>query len=32
VYENAKMIPVQTIPGIRREGYEGELWRGRIQL
>jgi hypothetical protein len=27
-YVNAKMIPVETIPGIRGGGDEREQWRG----
>jgi hypothetical protein len=28
---NAKIIPVETVPGIRRGGW-GEKWRGKIQI
>jgi hypothetical protein len=30
MHVNVKMIPVETVPGIRSEGREdkGELWRG----
>jgi hypothetical protein len=28
MYVNAKMIPADTVPGIREEGDEGEQWRG----
>jgi hypothetical protein len=30
MYENGKMSPVETIPGIG--GDKGEWWRGRTQL
>jgi hypothetical protein len=32
MYLNAKIVPVQTIPGIRGVGHKGEWWRGRIQV
>jgi hypothetical protein len=30
MYENGKMIPVETIPGMGGEGNEGKWWRGWI--
>jgi hypothetical protein len=32
MYVNAKMIPVEIIPGMGEEGNIGEKWRGRIQV
>jgi hypothetical protein len=32
MYVNAKMISVETIPGIRGEGYKGKQQRGYIQV
>jgi hypothetical protein len=32
MYENGKMRPVITIPGMEGEGDKGEWWRGWIQL
>jgi hypothetical protein len=31
IYVNEKMIPVETIPGIRGEGDKGEQWRGEFK-
>jgi hypothetical protein len=31
VYVNAKMIPVETVPGIRGGGNEREQWRGEFK-
>jgi hypothetical protein len=32
MYVNAKMIPVETVPGIREGGDEKEQWSRLIQL
>jgi hypothetical protein len=28
MYVNAKMVPIETIPGMGGEGNKGEWWRG----
>jgi hypothetical protein len=32
MHVNAKMIPVETVPGIGERGDEGEQWRGWIKV
>jgi hypothetical protein len=32
VYVNAKMIPAETVPGVRREGWEGEVEVGNSSM
>jgi hypothetical protein len=32
MYVNAKMVPVETVPGMGADEDKGEQWRGRIQV